>query len=83
MNTIYPALFLQAIQMSLSNFNRALVDHDNNFEGINVVQTLFTIMFVIKNTFLASLINDNKPLNFTLTLITWTIVMSAIIWTSF
>ena len=69
--------------MALSNFNRTLVDHDANFEGINVMQTVFTVMFVIYNTFLASLIVDNKALNFILTLATWAIVMVSIVFTSF
>lgn len=69
--------------MGFSNFNRTLVDHDYNFEGINVIQTVFTVMIVIYNTFLAGLINDNKALNFVLTITTWAIVMASIVSTSF
>ena len=69
--------------MSLSNFNRTLVDHEYNFEGINVIQTVFTVMFVIMNTFLASLISDNRELNFFMTIVTWFLVMASIITTSF
>ena len=47
------------------------------------MQTVFTVMFVIYNTLLASLIVDNQALNFALTLVTWTIVMVSIIVTSF
>ena len=40
-------------------------------------------MFVVYNTFLGSLIIDNKLLNFSLTALTWIIVLIAIVQTSF
>ena len=69
--------------MSLSNFNRTLIDHDYNFEGINVIQTVFTVIITIYNTFLASMIVDNKVVNFTMTLLTWFLVITSILSSNF
>lgn len=62
MNVIPYCLFVQAIQMMLSNFNvytsfkdAALIDgveSYDNFEGLNMLSSVFSVMFNIFNTIL-------------------------------
>lgn len=63
-------LFIQAVQMSLSNFNQfregteKQIEKDNrfyeNFMGMNILVSVFSTMFVIMNVVLISFVFDNR-----------------------
>lgn len=52
-------LYLQAVIMASSNFNEYNRDDVKNFEGLNMLSTVFSIIFAIFNTYLASMVMEN------------------------
>ena len=52
-------LYLQAVIMASSNFNEYNRDDLKNFEGLNMLSTVFSIIFAIFNTYLASMVMEN------------------------
>jgi len=52
-------LYLQAFQLGLSNFNHLESDDTNNWNGINTLSAVFSMIFVIYNTFLANFLVEN------------------------
>ena len=49
LNIIEVLLYLEAIIMASANFNEYNRDDLNNFEGLNMLSTLFSIIFAIFN----------------------------------
>ena len=49
-------LYLQACQMCLSNYNLYQAENNANFEGLNMLSTVFSVIFCILNCYLASLV---------------------------
>lgn len=48
-NIIKGLLYLEAIIMASANFNEYNRDDLNNFEGLNMLSTLFSVIFAIFN----------------------------------
>ena len=65
--------------MILSNFNRYKSYEHENYQGLNMLHTVFNVMFLMYNTFLGNLLMDNKVLMYGLTGTIWIINWIAII----
>ena len=52
-------LYIQASQMCLSNYYVYDKDTNPNFEGLNMLSTVFSVIFCILNCYLASLVIDD------------------------
>ena len=61
-------LYLQAFQLSLSNFNHLEADDTNNWDGINTLSAVFSMIFVIYNTFLATFLIESPRIGWFMTL---------------
>jgi hypothetical protein len=66
---IKPILYLQCIQMMMSNFNKyekgtniETADGFTNFQALNFVQTVFPVIFNLLNCILISLVYENRIL---------------------
>jgi hypothetical protein len=57
-------VFLQALEMVLSNFNRYKRHEHINFEGLNMLHTVFGVMFLIYNTFIGHLIIEDHRVSY-------------------
>ena len=57
-------IFLQAFEMVLSNFNRYKAKEHTNFEGLNMLHTVFGVMFLIYNTFIGNLIIEDRRISY-------------------
>ena len=53
---IKPLLYIQAAQMALSNFNGYVVENTINFEGLNMLSTVFSVLIAFFNCYLASMV---------------------------
>lgn len=49
-------LYLQSILLALSNYNNYDAETNPNFEGLNMVSTVFSVIYCILNCYLASLV---------------------------
>ena len=76
-------VYLQAFEMVLSNFNHYEEYDHHNFQGLNLLHTVFDVMFSTYNTFLGNLLLDNKFIMYALTAAVHTLNWSIIIYTSF
>ena len=66
-------VYFQSLEMILSNFNRYEDFEQRNFQGLNMLHTVFAMMFVIYNTFIGNLMMDNKITMYTVTALIWLI----------
>ena len=89
-HTIKYLLFLQAIQMQISNFNayqKGTNDNENdgftNYQGLNMLSTVFSVMFTIFNTILMSFLFEDKKLRNVLISITYTAQTFILYFTNF
>ena len=64
--------------MGLSNFHRHKSKWGENFEGLNMMQTMLSVLFVLFNTLLANMVNDNIWMNVVLTITVWLINLADI-----
>jgi hypothetical protein len=53
---IKPLLYIQAVQMALSNFNGYVEENTLNFEGLNMLSTVFSVLFAVFNCYIASMV---------------------------
>jgi hypothetical protein len=53
---IKPLLYIQAAQMALSNFNGYVEENTINFEGLNMLSTVFSVLFAVFNCYLANMV---------------------------
>jgi hypothetical protein len=52
-------LYVQAAQMALSNFNGYQVENTINFEGLNMLSTVFSVLIAVFNCYLGSMVIEN------------------------
>lgn len=52
-------LYVQATQMALSNFNGYQVENTINFEGLNMLSTVFSVLIAVFNCYLGSMVIEN------------------------
>jgi hypothetical protein len=76
-------LYIQASLMALSNFNGYTVENTINFEGLNMLSTVFSVLIAVFNCYLASLVIESKIINSVSTLIVFGILEFVIVWTNF
>ena len=76
-------LYIQAIQMSMANFNVYEESDTKNFQGLNTLSTVFSVLFAVFNTFLASLIFENAILKLVMTFLVFGFVTFSVISTTF
>jgi hypothetical protein len=76
-------LYLEAIIMASSNFNEYNRDDSDNFEGLNMLSTVFSVIFAIFNTYLASTVIYNMWVKSIMTAVVLLIELFSIIFTNF
>ena len=76
-------LYLEAIIMASANFNEYNRDDLKNFEGLNMLSTLFSVIFAIFNVQLANLVVINVYIKTTMTIIVYALELAVIIFTNF
>ena len=76
-------IFLQAFEMVLSNFNRLEAGEHDNAEGLNMLHTVFSIIFLIYNTFIGNLIIENKKVSYTMSGFLWLSNIMIVLFTTF
>jgi hypothetical protein len=76
-------LYIQAIQMSLMNFNIYEEEDTINFHGLNTLSTVFSVLFAVFNTFLAAMIFDNNIIKLVMTFTVFGFVSYSVIYSSF
>jgi hypothetical protein len=76
-------LYLEAIIMASSNFVEYNRDDSNNSEGLNMLSTVFSVIFAIFNTYLASTIIYNNYCKVIMTGLVLLIELFSIIFTNF
>ena len=76
-------LYLEAIIMASSNFNEYNKDDFDNFEGLNMISTVFSVIFAIFNTYLASTVIYNMWVKSIMTAVVLLIELFSIIFTNF
>lgn len=69
--------------MATANLNEYNRDDINNFEGLNMLSTLFSVIFSIFNTQLASQVVANVYLKSSLTIIVFVCELGVILFTNF
>ena len=82
-NAIKFTLYLEAIIMASANFNEYNRDDLKNFEGLNMLSTVFSVLFAIFNVYLGSMVVDNKYWKIFLTFLVFFIELFSIIFTNF
>ena len=82
-NIIKVLLYLEAIIMATSNFNEYNRDDLKNFEGLNMLSTLFSVIFAIFNVQLANLVVENVYIKMSLMVLVYTLELGVIIFTNF
>lgn len=82
-NVIKGLLYLEAIIMASANFNEYNRDDLKNYEGLNMLSTLFSVIFAIFNVQLANLVVTNVYIKTTMTIIVYALELSVIIFTNF
>lgn len=55
-DSIKPLLYIQAALMTLSNFNGYVEENTINFEGLNMLSTVFSVLIAVFNCYLASMV---------------------------
>ena len=76
-------LYLEAIIMASANFNEYNRDDLKNFEGLNMLSTLFSVIFAIFNVQLANLVVINVYIKTTMTIIVYALELAVIVFTNF
>ena len=69
--------------MCLMNFNMYDEDDTKNFQGLNTLSTLFSVLFTIFNTFIASLIFNTGMLKIVSTIVVFSFMLFSVIYTTF
>jgi uncharacterized membrane protein len=69
--------------MSLANFNVYEESDTKNFQGLNTLSTVFSVLFAVFNTFLASMVFSNVCFKFVMTFVIFGFVSYSIIATTF
>jgi hypothetical protein len=69
--------------MVLSNFNRYKQKEHENFEGLNMLHTVFGVMFLIYNTFIGNLIIEERKYSYFISGCLWLANISIILATTF
>jgi hypothetical protein len=69
--------------MSLANFNVYDETDTKNFQGLNTLSTVFSVLFAVFNSFLASIIFDNPILKLVMTFVVFGFVTFSVITTTF
>jgi hypothetical protein len=83
LNIIKGLLYLEAIIMASANFNEYNRDDLKNFEGLNMLSTLFSVIFAIFNVQLANLVVQNVYIKTSLTVLVYCLELGIIIFTNF
>ena len=76
-------IFLQSLEMVLSNFNTYKRHEHVNFEGLNMLRTVFGVMFLIYNTFIGHLIIEDRRISYVTCGFLWLANITAILWSTF
>ena len=76
-------LYLQAVMLALSNFNNYSRSQSLNFEGLNTLSTVFSIIFCVFNTLLGNLIVTDFAKKIVATVVVYFLVFASIFMTSF
>lgn len=76
-------LYLEPIIMASSNFNHYNRDDFNNFDGLNMITTVFSVIFAIFNTYLANCVIYNIYVKTIMTSVVLFIELFSIIFTNF
>jgi hypothetical protein len=80
---IKPLLYIQAAQMALSNFNGYVEENTINFEGLNMLSTVFSVLFAIFNCYIASMVIYDFRVKAVSTFFVFGLVLYIIIQTNF
>jgi len=64
-------LYLQVLQMMLSIFNGYTNVQNHNFQILNQLQSIFSVLFCVTNTFMASLVVENRIMHYILTFLSY------------
>lgn len=75
-------LYLQTILLVLANFNNAEKDNQN-YQGLNVLAVVFSVILCIYNTFIASMIMKDIRVRYTCTVVIYIAVFGVVIATNF
>ena len=76
-------LYIQALQMTLSNFNGYVEENTINFEGLNMLSTVFSVLISVFNCYLASMVIQSYAIKAVMTLVCFGLVGYTIIYTNF
>ena len=76
---IRPLLYIQAAQMTLSNFNGYSEENTINFEGLNMLSTVFSVLFAVFNCYLASMVIEDFRIKAVCTMFIFGLVQYTII----
>ena len=76
-------LYIQALQMTLSNFNGYVEENTINFEGLNMLSTVFSVLISVFNCYLASMVIESYVVKAVMTFCCFTLVEYTIIYTNF
>lgn len=76
-------LYIQAGQMAISNYNVYTIENNLNFQGLNMLSTVFSVLFAILNTYLASLVIEDYKIKAVATLVIFALLEYIIIDTNF
>lgn len=82
-NIIKGLLYLEAIIMASANFNEYNRDDLKNFEGLNMLSTLFSIIFAIFNVQLGNMVIINVYIKTSLTILVYLLELAVVIFTNF
>ena len=82
-SVIKPLLYIQAGQMALSNFNGYVEENTINFEGLNMLSTVFSVLFAVFNCYLASMVIYDYRVKAFCTMGIFSLVQYTIIQTNF
>lgn len=66
--------------MAISNINIYRPEENKNFLGLNTLQTLFSTIFCIFNTFLGGMVVHDRCINIGLTFIVYAFCFGSVIW---
>ena len=69
--------------MALSNFNGYKKENTINFQGLNMLSTVFTVLFAVFNTYLASMVVNDYRVKVVCTALVFILVEFTIIQTNF
>ena len=83
LNSIKVVLYLQAIQFIFSNFNVYDQQDSLNFEGLNMLSTMFSVMFCIFNCFLANMVVQSRCIRFGMNSLIFCFLMTTLLFTNF